>query len=46
MKMFENCREFEDRRMYIVCEERRSKITFHNSTGKTVAKIIIDGCVL
>jgi hypothetical protein len=44
--MFEKCREFEDDRAYIVCEEKRTKITFHNSTGETVAKIRIDGCVI
>jgi hypothetical protein len=44
--MFENCREFEDNRAYIVCEENRTKITFHNADGKTVAKIRIDGCVI
>jgi hypothetical protein len=44
--MFENCREFEDNRAYIVCEENRTKITFHNTAGETVAKIRIDGCVI
>jgi hypothetical protein len=44
--MFESCREFEGQRMYIVCEEKRTKITFCNSTGETVAKIRIDGCVI
>jgi archaellin len=44
--MFESCREFEDKRAYIVCEERRSKITFHNAAKTTAAKIRIDGCVI
>jgi Icc-related predicted phosphoesterase len=44
--MFEDCREFEDKRTHIVCEEKRTKITFRNSTGETVAKIRIDGCVI
>jgi hypothetical protein len=44
--MFENCREFEDNRTYIVCEEKRTTITFYNATRETVAKIRIDGCVI
>jgi hypothetical protein len=44
--MFESCREFEDNRENIVCEEKRTKITFRNSTGETVKKIRIDGCVI
>jgi hypothetical protein len=44
--MFENCCEFEDNRAYIVCEENRAKITFHNTAGETVAKIKIDGCII
>jgi hypothetical protein len=44
--MFDKCREFEDERTHIVCEEKRTKITFHNATGETVAKIRIDGCVI
>jgi hypothetical protein len=44
--MFESCREFEDKRVEIVCEERRSKITFHNAGKTTAAKIRIDGCVI
>ncbi|MDR1287142.1 MAG: hypothetical protein LBK08_06000 [Treponema sp.] len=44
--MFENCREFEDTRENIVCEEKRTKVTFHNSARETVAKIRIDGCVI
>jgi hypothetical protein len=44
--MFENCREFDDTRTLPVCEENRTKITFHNSTKETVAKIRIDGCVI
>jgi hypothetical protein len=46
VKMFESCREFEDQRTHIVCEEKWTQITFHNSTGETVAKIRIDGCVI
>jgi hypothetical protein len=45
-KMFENCREFEDQRVFIVCKEKRTKITFHNPTMETTAKIKIDGCVI
>jgi hypothetical protein len=44
--MFEKCREFVDNRVYIVCEENRTKITFRNSARETVAKIRIDGCVI
>jgi hypothetical protein len=44
--MFKNCCEFEDKRPYIVCEEKQTKITFHNSTGETAAKIKVDGCVI
>jgi hypothetical protein len=44
--MFENCCEFEDERPLIVCEEKQTKITFRNSTGETIAKIRIDGCVI
>jgi hypothetical protein len=44
--MFKNCRDFEDKRVLIVCEENGIKITFHNSTRETVAKIRIDGCVI
>jgi hypothetical protein len=44
--MFDKCQEFEDKRMRIVCEEKRTKITFYNTTGETVAKIRIDGCVI
>jgi hypothetical protein len=44
--VFESCREFDDKRKLIVCEEKRTKITFHNSTNETVAKIRIDGCVI
>jgi hypothetical protein len=36
--MFEDCREFEDERSLIVCEEKKRKITFHNITGETVQK--------
>jgi hypothetical protein len=46
MKVFEKCRDFQDARPRIVCEEKRTKITFHNLTGETVAKIRIDGCVI
>jgi hypothetical protein len=46
VKVFEKCREFEDKRTYIVCEENRTKITFHNSAKTIVAKIRIDGCVI
>jgi hypothetical protein len=44
--MFEKCREFEDKRTLIVCEEKQTKITFHNANKETVAKIKIDGCVI
>jgi hypothetical protein len=44
--MFESCCEFEDKRPYIVCTEKQTKITFHNSTGETIAKIKIDGCAI
>lgn len=44
--MFEKCCEFEDDRENIVCEEKRTKITFRNPARKTVAKIRIDGCVI
>jgi hypothetical protein len=44
--MFEDCCEFGDKRAKIVCEEKQTKITFHNVTGETVAKIKIDGCVI
>jgi hypothetical protein len=41
--MFEKYCDFEDKRTLIVCEEKRTKITFHNATGKKVAKIRVDG---
>jgi hypothetical protein len=44
--MFEGCREFEDNRGNIVCEENRTKITFRNANRKIVEKIRIDGCVI
>ena len=44
--MFEKCREFEDDREHIVCEEKQTKITFRNMARETVAKIRIDGCVI
>jgi hypothetical protein len=45
--MFEKCCcEYEGKKTHIVCEEKRTKITFHNTTGETVAKIRIDGCVI
>jgi hypothetical protein len=44
--MFEDCREFEDTRKRIVCEENRTIITFYNPSGETAAKIRIDGCVI
>jgi hypothetical protein len=44
--MFDKCHEPEDKRTYIVCEEKQTKITFHNTSGVTVAKIKIDGCVI
>jgi hypothetical protein len=44
--MFKECCEFKDERTRIVCEEKRTKITFLNATGETVAKIRIDGCVI
>jgi hypothetical protein len=44
--MFESCREFEEKRKLIVCEEKQTKITFSNGSGETVAKIKIDGCVI
>jgi hypothetical protein len=44
--MFENCREFEDERTLIVCEEKQTKIIFRNDNKETVAKIRIDGCVI
>jgi hypothetical protein len=44
--MFDDCCEFEDERTRIVCEEKRTKITFHNATKETVAKIRVDACVI
>ncbi|MDR0707596.1 MAG: hypothetical protein LBF60_06950 [Treponema sp.] len=44
--MFEECREFEDKRPLIVCKEKRTEITFYNGSKETVAKISIDGCVI
>jgi hypothetical protein len=46
MKIFEECCEYEGKKTCIVCEEKRTKITFHNATKETVAKIRIDGCVI
>jgi hypothetical protein len=45
-KPFEKCRDFKDERKFVVCEEKRSKITFHNAGGETVEKIRVDGCVI
>jgi hypothetical protein len=41
-----NAANLKTKRKLIVCEEKRSKITFHNVTGETVAKIRVDGCVI
>jgi hypothetical protein len=44
--MYDKCREFEDQRTLIVCEENKTKITFRNTSRVTVAKIRIDGCII
>jgi hypothetical protein len=44
--MFDKCRDFSGIGPRIVCEERRTKITFYNATGETVERIRIDGCVI
>jgi hypothetical protein len=50
-KMFEDFpgienHKIKDNRAKIVCKENKTKITFHNPTGKIVEKIKIDGGVI